>query len=142
MERNKQFEKLTADTIAMKEKMEKMQLVFHKVQGMNDCLYNMGELSSKTLITLPPKFKIFDVENFDEIRDPKQHVRRFISIAKMKGLNEKQTLHAVPLSLTGGASRWYYRLDPSKTKVWNELMELFMDQFIFNTMIDVTLRDL
>ena len=142
MERNKQFEKLTTDTIAMKEKMEKMQLAFHKVQGMNDCLYNMGELSSKTLIALPHKFKISDVENFDEIRDPKQHVRRFISIAKMKGLNEKQTLHAFPLSLTGGASRWYYRLDPSKTKVWNELTELFMDQFIFNTMIDVTLRDL
>ena len=29
-ERNKQFEKLTTDTIAMKEKMEKMQLAFHK----------------------------------------------------------------------------------------------------------------
>ena len=33
-------------------------------------------------------------------------------------------------------------LDPSKTKVWNELVELFVDQFIFITMIDVTLRDL
>ena len=28
------------------------------------------------------------------------------------------------------------------TKVWHELVELFVDQFIFNTMIDVTLRDL
>jgi len=46
------------------------------------------------------------------------------------------------LSLMGGASRWYYSLDPTKTNVWNELVELFMDQFIFNTMIDVTLRDL
>ena len=41
-----------------------------------------------------------------------------------------------------GALRWYYNLDPSKTKVWNKLVELFVDQFIFNTMIDVTLRDL
>ena len=32
-ERNKQFEKLTVETIAMKEKMEKMQLTFHKAQG-------------------------------------------------------------------------------------------------------------
>ena len=32
-------------------------------------------------------------------------------------------------------------LDPSMTKVWNELMELFMDQFILNTMNDVTLRE-
>ena len=60
----------------------------------------------------------------------------------MKGLDEKLTLHAFPLSLTGGVSRWYYSLDPNKTKLWNELVELFVDQFIFNTMIDVTLRDL
>ena len=45
-------------------------------------------------------------------------------------------MHAFPLSLTKGVSRWYYSLDPSKTKVWN------VDQFIFNTMIDVILRDL
>ena len=60
----------------------------------------------------------------------------------MKGLDEKQTLHAFPLSLTGGASRWCYSLDLDKTKVWNELVELFVDQFIFITMIDVSLRDL
>ena len=42
----------------------------------------------------------------------------------------------------GGASRWYYSLDPNNTKVWNELLELFVDQLVFNTMIDVTLRDL
>ena len=33
-------------------------------------------------------------------------------------------------------------MDPTKTKVWNEPVELFVDQFIFNTMIDVALRDL
>ncbi|KAK9991096.1 hypothetical protein SO802_026081 [Lithocarpus litseifolius] len=41
-ERHKQFEKLTAKTIAMREKMEKMQLVFYKAQGMDNSLYNMG----------------------------------------------------------------------------------------------------
>ena len=136
-ERNKQFEKLTVDTVAIKEKMEKMQLAFCKAQGMDYCLYNMGGISSKTLIALPPMFKISDAEKFDGTGDPKQHVRRYLSIAKMKGLDEKQTLHAFPLSLMGGASRWYYRLDPTKTKVQNELVELFMDQFIFNTMINL-----
>ena len=126
----------------MREKMEKMQLTFHKAQGMDDFLYNMGRISSKTLIALPPKFKIYYTEKFDGTGDPKQHVRRYLSIAKMMGLDEKQTLHAFPLLLTGGASRWYYSLDPSKIKVLNELVELFVDPFIFNTMIDVTLRDL
>ena len=60
----------------------------------------------------------------------------------MKGLDEKQALCAFSLSLMGNALRWYYNLDSSKTKVWNELVELFVDQFIFNTVIDVTLRDL
>ena len=91
---------------------------------------------------MPPKFKIFDEEKFDGIEDLKQHVRRYLSIARMRGLDEKQTLHAFPFSLMEGASRWYYILDPSKSKVWNELVELFVDKFIFNTMIDVTLRDL
>ena len=81
-------------------------------------------------------------KKFDRIGDPKKHIRRYLIIAEMKGLDEKQTLHTFPLSLTRGASRWYYSLDPRKTKVWNELVEFFMDQFIFNTMIDVTLRDL
>ena len=91
---------------------------------------------------MPPKFKIYDVKKFDGTGDPKQHIRRYLSITEIKGLDEKQTLHTFPLSLTGGASRWYYSLDPSKTKVWNKLLELFIDEFIFNTMIDVTLRDL
>ena len=91
---------------------------------------------------MPPKFKISDAKKFDGTKDLKQHIRRYLSIVEMKGLDEKQTLHAFPLSLIRGASRWYYSLDPSKTKVLNELVELFMDQFIFNTMIDMTLRDL
>ena len=48
--RNKQFEKLIVDTVAMKENMEKMQLEFRKAQGMDDCLYNMGGISSKLLL--------------------------------------------------------------------------------------------
>ena len=120
--------------------MEKMQLAFRKAQGMDDYLYNRGEVSLKAPIALPPKFKISNAEKFDGTGDLKQHVRRYLSVAKMKGLDEKQTLHAFPLSLTGGTSRWYNSLNLGKTKVWNELVELFVDQFIFNTMIDATLR--
>ena len=47
----------------MKEKMEKMQLAFRKAQGMDDYLYNMGGLSSKAPIALPPQFKISDAES-------------------------------------------------------------------------------
>ena len=45
-DRNKQLEKLTADTVAMKEKIEKMQLAFRKAQGMDNYLYKMGDRKS------------------------------------------------------------------------------------------------
>ena len=48
---------------------------------MDDCLYNVGGLSSKVPIALPPKFKISDAEKFDGARDPKQLIRRYLSIA-------------------------------------------------------------
>ena len=67
-ERNKWFEKLIVDIVAMKEKLKKMQLAFCKAQGMDDCLYNMGGLSYKVPIALPPKFKISYVEKFDGTR--------------------------------------------------------------------------
>ena len=66
-ERNKQFEKLTTETMAMREKMEKIQVAFCKAQGMDDYLYNMRGMSSKVPIALPSKFKIFDAEKFDRL---------------------------------------------------------------------------
>ena len=77
-ERNKQFEKLTIETMAIREKMEKMQLAFRKAQGMDDYLYNMGGVSSKSFIALPPKFKISDAKKFDGTGDPKQHVKKML----------------------------------------------------------------
>ena len=53
---------------------------------MDGCLYNMEGISSKTLIVLPPKFKISNAEKFEGIGDLKQHVRRYLSITEMKGV--------------------------------------------------------
>ena len=46
------------------------------------------------------------------------------------------------MPLTGSASRWYYSLNLGKINIWGELIEAFVEQFSYNTMIDVTLRDL
>ena len=56
--------------------MEKMQLAFHNAQGMDDYLYDMGGVSSKAPIALPPKFKISNAEKFDGTGDPKQHTKK------------------------------------------------------------------
>ncbi|KAL0001427.1 hypothetical protein SO802_015208 [Lithocarpus litseifolius] len=143
-ERNKKSQKLTVETITTKEKMEKIQLAFRKAQGMDDYLYNMGGggVEFKGFYCIASEVQDFQCGKFGGTGDPKKNVRRYLSIVEIKGLAEKQTLHAFPLSLTRGAARWYYSLDPRKTKLWNELVELFVDQFIFSTITDVTLWDL
>ena len=124
--KNGKIHKIVVETTMMKEKMEKMQQAFRKAQGMDGFLYTMGGLGLTPLAPLPPKFKNSDAEKFDGNGDPRQYIRQYLSLVGMKGLNEKQALCAFPMSLTGNASRWYYNLDLSKTKVWNELMELFV----------------
>ena len=74
--------------------MEKMQLDFRKAKGMDDCLYNMRGMSSKTSIALPPEFKIFYMKKIDGSGDLKKHVRRYLSIAEMKGwMRSKLCMH-------------------------------------------------
>ena len=53
-EMNKKFEKLIVEIVAMKEKMENMQLDFRKAQWINDCLYNVGNWGSKPLFLCLP----------------------------------------------------------------------------------------
>ena len=132
-------DKIAVETAMM---MEKMQQIFRKAQGMDVFLYTMDGLGLIPLVSLPPKFKISNAEKYDGSGDPRQHIQQYICLIWMKGMDEKQVLCAFPMSFTGNASRWYYDLDLSKTKVWNEQVDLLLDQFIFNTMIDVTLRDL
>ena len=77
---------------------------------MDGCLYNVGSSGSKVRIPLPPEFKISIAEKFARIGDPKQHIRRYIIITKIKGLDDKQTLYAFPLSIQvapqGGTTTW------------------------------------
>lgn len=125
----------------MKENMKIMQLTFCTAQAMNDVLYSICGLRSNATIPLPPKFKVYDAKKFDGTGDATQHVRWYIILIEMNGLDDNQTFYAVPLSLTKGALRRYYNLNPSNKIVWSELVDLFVKQFFFNTMIDVTLND-
>uniref|UniRef100_A0A2N9F5N6 Retrotransposon gag domain-containing protein n=1 Tax=Fagus sylvatica TaxID=28930 RepID=A0A2N9F5N6_FAGSY len=81
-------------------------------------------------------------EKVHRLRRPKQHLLQYLCFVKMKGLNEQQVLHAFPLSLSGIATEWYYTLEVEKIKTWKELINLFMKQFAYDTIVDVTFNNL
>jgi hypothetical protein len=139
IEGSKEFE---AFTKSFKEKMELMQRALQKTQRVDDYLATMGGITKEELSQLPPKFSIPEADRFAGVGDPKENLRQYLNFVKIKGLNEEQVLQAFPLSLVGLASNWYYTLNVGQTKNWRELVEILIYQFSYNTMIDVTLRDL
>ena len=47
-----------------------------------------------------------------------------------------------PLSLSGAAQRWFASLDPSRCRTWADLGQEFIRQYSFNTVLDVSQREL
>ena len=139
VKKNKDYAKFTEE---IKGKVELMQQTLRKNQGFDDYLFSMGGIAMEPFVQLPPKFSILKVDKYSGSGDPKKHLKQYLSFAKMKGLNETQVLNSFPFSLTGSASKWYYTLDIGNVKGWTELVNAFLTQFLFNTMIDITLRDL
>ena len=130
---------LESFTENFKEKMELMQKALQKTQGVDDYLISMGGITNEPAVQLPPKFVRPKTDRFIGICDPKQHLRQYLNFVKIKGLNEQQVLQAFPLSLSGSTLNWYYTLNVGQTKNSAELVDLFLKQFSYNTMIDVTL---
>uniref|UniRef100_A0A2N9HL80 Retrotransposon gag domain-containing protein n=1 Tax=Fagus sylvatica TaxID=28930 RepID=A0A2N9HL80_FAGSY len=139
IEKNKDYTKFTEE---IKGKVDLKQKTLRKNQGFDDYLFSMGGMATEPSMQQPPKVSIPEADKYNGSGDPKQHLRQYLSFVKMKGLNEIQVLNAFPFSLTGSASKWYYTLDMGKVKGWTELVNAFLTQFSFNTMIDIMLRDL
>ena len=47
-----------------------------------------------------------------------------------------------PMSLSGTTQRWFASLDVSRRRTWDDLAQEFLRQFTFNTVIDVSRREL
>ena len=58
------------------------------------------------------------------------------------GLDEAQMIMLFPMSLSGAAQRWFASLDVSRRRTWDDLAQEFLRQFAFNTVIDVSRREL
>ncbi|RVW43851.1 hypothetical protein CK203_074046 [Vitis vinifera] len=50
--------------------------------------------------------------------------------------------YSFPLSLSGAAQRWFASLEASRRRTWDDLAQEFLRQFSFNTVVDVSRREL
>ncbi|XP_070041125.1 uncharacterized protein [Nicotiana tomentosiformis] len=76
----------------------------------------------------PPKF-----EMFDDIGDPKVHLRTYCIKLVGVGKNEQIRMKLFMRSLTGDALSWYISQNPKRWANWVSMASDFMDRFKFIT---------
>ena len=91
---------------------------------------------------LPVEFRMPDNERYTGIRCPLIHLKLYIAVMHVHRLDEAQMIMIFPLSLSGAAQRWFASLDPSRRRIWADLGQEFIRQYSFNTVVDVSRREL
>uniref|UniRef100_A0A2N9FM60 Retrotransposon gag domain-containing protein n=1 Tax=Fagus sylvatica TaxID=28930 RepID=A0A2N9FM60_FAGSY len=73
------------ETNELKGKVDQRHATLVKSQEVDDFLLSMGRISSSPQVHLPPMFQIPESDKFKGYSDPKQHLRRYLNLAKMEG---------------------------------------------------------
>ncbi|WJZ96846.1 hypothetical protein VitviT2T_015493 [Vitis vinifera] len=92
--------------------------------------------------SLPSKFRMPNIERYTGIGCPRLHLRLYSTVMRAHGLDEPQMITLFPLSLSGVAQRWFASLEASRRRTWDDLAQEFLRQFSFNTVVDVSRREL
>ncbi|XP_065864477.1 uncharacterized protein [Euphorbia lathyris] len=88
------------------------------------------------------EFRLPDMKKFDGTGDPTAHVNQYVAAMKHIILTEEQILGLFSAYLEGVALVWFHALPLGTKRDWKELAKAFITQYSFNTMFEVTLREL
>ena len=94
------------------------------------------------MASLPAKFRMPKIERYTGIGCPHIHLRRYSTVMRAHDLDEAKMIMLFPMSLSGATQRWFASLDVSRRHTWDDLAQEFLRQFAFNTVIDVSRREL
>ena len=92
--------------------------------------------------SLLAKFKMLEIEQYTGIGFSCINLRLYSTVMRAHGLDEAQMIMLFPMSLSEVAQRWLASLDVSHHRTWDDLAQEFPQQFAFNTIIDVSRREL
>ena len=79
---------------------------------------------------LPAKFRMPQVEAFDGVRDPVDHLNTYKNQMELHGYQDPVRCRAFAITLKGPALAWFNRLPPSSISSFRELSIVFVSHFI------------
>ena len=94
------------------------------------------------MVALPVEFRMPDIERYTGIGCPHIHLQLYNGVMCEHRLDKAQMIMLFPLSLSGAVQCWFASLDPSRHRTWADLGQEFIRQYSFNTVVDVSRREL
>ena len=91
---------------------------------------------------LPVEFRMSDIEKYTGIGCPRIHLQLYSDVMRGHKLDETQMIMLFSLSLSCAAQHWFASLDPTRRRTWAYLGQEFIRQYSFNTVMDVSRREL
>ena len=79
---------------------------------------------------LPAKFRMPQVEAFDGVRDPVDHLNTYKNQMELHGYQDPVRCKAFSITLKGPALAWFNRIPPSSISSFRELSIAFVSHFI------------
>ena len=109
----------------MKEQMEVMMNALKgRVSNDPDDLVNRTDSPFTTSVNsfpLPQKFCMPQIESYDKVKDPLDHLETFKTLMHLQGVPDEIICRAFPTTLKGPVRIWFNRLTPSSINTFKEL---------------------
>ena len=83
-----------------------------------------------TSFPLPSKFRMPQVETYDGLKDPLDHLESFKILMHLQGVMDEIMCRAFPTMLKGPTRVWFSRLAPNSISIFMELSAQFASHFI------------
>ena len=80
--------------------------------------------------SLPQKFRMPQIESYDGVKDPLDHLETFKTLMHLQGVPDEIMCRAFPTMLKGAARVWLRRLTPNSINTFKELSTQFTSHFI------------
>ena len=79
---------------------------------------------------LPQKFRMPQIESYNGVKDPFDHLETFKILMHLQGVPDEIMCRAFPTTLKGPARIWFSRLTPNSINTFKELSAQFTSHFI------------
>ena len=79
---------------------------------------------------LPSKFHMLQIDSYDGVRDPLDHLETFKTLMHLQGVVDAIMCRAFPTTLKGAVRIWFNRLTPNSISTFKELSAQFTTHFI------------